>query len=81
MDDVVHMQTEMQASIDSQTSMMQDLIGHFGINFDCKIGGGAGSPGVSPHLSCFVPSFSSYLVTCLAYITTIVMTANKYCFT
>jgi hypothetical protein len=34
MDDVVHMQTEMQASIDSHTSMMQDLIGHFGINFD-----------------------------------------------
>jgi hypothetical protein len=27
-----HVQMEMQASIDSQTSMMYDLIGHFGIN-------------------------------------------------
>jgi hypothetical protein len=32
MDDFVHVQTEMQASIDSQTSMMHDLFGHFGIN-------------------------------------------------
>jgi hypothetical protein len=29
-----HMQTEMQASIDSQTSMMHDLFGHFRINLD-----------------------------------------------
>jgi hypothetical protein len=34
MDDFAHMQTEMQASIDSQTSMMHDLFGHFGINPD-----------------------------------------------
>jgi hypothetical protein len=34
MDDFTHMQTEMQASIDSQTSMMHDLFGHFGINRD-----------------------------------------------
>jgi hypothetical protein len=34
MDDFVTMQTEMQASIDSQTSMMHNLFGHFGINPD-----------------------------------------------
>jgi hypothetical protein len=34
MDDFAHVQTEMQASIDSQTSMMHDLFGHFGINTD-----------------------------------------------
>jgi hypothetical protein len=34
MDDFAHKQTEMQASINSQTSMMHDLFGHFGINFD-----------------------------------------------
>jgi hypothetical protein len=34
MDDFAHVQTEMQASIDSQTSMMHDLFGHFGINPD-----------------------------------------------
>jgi hypothetical protein len=39
---------------------------------------GVGSPGMSPHLSHFVPSFSSYLVTCHARrITTIVMTTSK----
>jgi hypothetical protein len=32
MDDFTHMQMEMQASIKSQTSMMHDLFGHFGIN-------------------------------------------------
>jgi hypothetical protein len=32
MDDFAHVQMEMQASIDSQTSMMHDLFGHFGIN-------------------------------------------------
>jgi hypothetical protein len=32
MDDFAHVQTEMQASIDSQISMMHDLSGHFGIN-------------------------------------------------
>jgi hypothetical protein len=32
MDDFAHMQTEMQASIDSQASMMHDLFGHIGIN-------------------------------------------------
>jgi hypothetical protein len=72
MDDFAHMQTEMQASIDSQASMMHDLFGHFRINPDAKIlqryklGGGGGCLGMSPHSSCFVPSFSSYLVTCLA---------------
>jgi hypothetical protein len=34
MDDFAHMQMEMQASIDSQTSTMHDLFGHFGINPD-----------------------------------------------
>jgi hypothetical protein len=34
MDDFAHVQTEMQASIDSQNYMMHDLFGHFGINPD-----------------------------------------------
>jgi hypothetical protein len=34
MDDFAHMQMEMQASIDSQASMMHDLFGHFRINPD-----------------------------------------------
>jgi hypothetical protein len=34
MDDFAHVQIEMQAFIDSQTSMMHDLFGHFGINPD-----------------------------------------------
>jgi hypothetical protein len=34
MDDFAHMQMEVQASIDSQTSMIHDLFGHFGINLD-----------------------------------------------
>jgi hypothetical protein len=33
-DDFAQVQTEMQASIDSQTSMMHTLFGHFGINPD-----------------------------------------------
>jgi hypothetical protein len=32
MDDFAHVQTEMQASINSQTRMMHDLFGHFGSN-------------------------------------------------
>jgi hypothetical protein len=34
MDDFAHVQTEMQTSIDSQTSMMHELFGDFGINPD-----------------------------------------------
>jgi hypothetical protein len=34
MDHFAHVQTDMQASIDSQTSVMHDLFGHFGINPD-----------------------------------------------
>jgi hypothetical protein len=34
MDDIAIVQTEMQASIDSHTSMMYDLFGHFEINPD-----------------------------------------------
>jgi hypothetical protein len=34
MDDFAHVHTEMQSSIDSQTSMIHDLFGHFGINRD-----------------------------------------------
>jgi hypothetical protein len=34
MDDFEHVQTEMEATIDSQTSMMHDLFGHFRINPD-----------------------------------------------
>jgi hypothetical protein len=32
MDDFAHVQTDMQVSIDSQTSMMHDLFSHLGIN-------------------------------------------------
>jgi hypothetical protein len=73
MDDFATVQTEMQASIDSQTNKMHDLFGQDGINPDGQIlqrfnlGGGAGCPGMSHHLSHFVPSFSSYLITCLAH--------------
>jgi hypothetical protein len=65
MDDFATVQTEMQASIDSQTSMMHDLFGHFGINPDA--GGGSGCSCMSPHLSHFVPNFSNYLIICLAH--------------
>jgi hypothetical protein len=34
MSDFAHIQMEMQAFIDSQTSMMHDLISHFGTNSD-----------------------------------------------
>jgi hypothetical protein len=34
MDDFAAMQTKMEVSIDSQTSMMHDLFGHFEINAD-----------------------------------------------
>jgi hypothetical protein len=34
MDDFAHGQIEMQASIDSQTSIMHNLLNHFGINPD-----------------------------------------------
>jgi hypothetical protein len=34
MDDFAHVQSEMQASINSQISMMDDLFDHFGINSD-----------------------------------------------
>jgi hypothetical protein len=34
MDDFAHVQTEMQASIDSQSSTMHDLFGHFEIDAD-----------------------------------------------
>jgi hypothetical protein len=34
MDDSAHMQMEMHASIDSQTSMMHDIFDHFRINHD-----------------------------------------------
>jgi hypothetical protein len=34
MEDFAHVQMEMQASIDSKTSMMHDLYGHFAINPD-----------------------------------------------
>jgi hypothetical protein len=72
MDDFAHVQTEMQASIDSQISVMHNLLQRF------KLRGGAGCLGLSSHLCHFVPSFSSYLITCLAHrITTIVMTVSK----
>jgi hypothetical protein len=87
MDGFAHVQMKMQASIDSQTSMMHDLFTHFGIKPDAKIlqrfklGGGVRCPGMSPYLSRLILSFSSYLVTCVAHrITTVVMTASKYCF-
>jgi hypothetical protein len=37
MDDFATMQTEMEASIDSHSSMMHDLFGHFGNNPDAQI--------------------------------------------
>jgi hypothetical protein len=87
MDDFAHAQTEMQPSIDSQTSMMHDIFGHFGINPDAyilqrfKLGGGVRCPSMSPYLRRFVPSFSSYLVTCLVSCTAaIIMSANMDCF-
>jgi hypothetical protein len=64
-DDFAHVQTDMQASIDSQINMMHVLFGHFGINPDAW--GGVGCPGMSQHLSHFIPNFSSYLVTYLAH--------------
>jgi hypothetical protein len=73
MDDFAIMQTEMQASINSQTSMMYDLFDHFKINPRFKLGGDAGCPGMSPRLSHFVPRFSSYLITCLVGCTTAVV--------
>jgi hypothetical protein len=54
MDDFAHVQTEMQSSIGSQTSMMHDLFGHFRIIPDAyilqrfKLGGGVGCLGMSP---------------------------------
>jgi hypothetical protein len=36
MNDFAHVQMEMQASIDSQTSMMHDLFGHFGVTLMLK---------------------------------------------
>jgi hypothetical protein len=72
MDDFAHVQTEMQASIESQISMTHDLFGHFGFNPDAQIlqrfnlGGGAGCPSLSLRFPHFVPTISSYLITCLA---------------
>jgi hypothetical protein len=46
-----------------------------------KLGGGAGCPGMSPYLSHFIPSFSSYLVTCLASCTAaVIMSTSMDCF-
>jgi hypothetical protein len=87
MDDFAHMQTEMEASIDSHNNMMHDLFGHFRINPNTyilqkfKLGGGAGCLGMSPCLSCFILSFPSYVVTCLVSSTNIViMSTSMDCF-
>jgi hypothetical protein len=87
MDDFETVQMEMQASIDSQTSMMHNLFSHFGINPDAqisqrfKLGGDADCPGMSPRLIRFIPSFSSYLVTCIiGCTTTIVLIDRTSCF-
>jgi hypothetical protein len=83
MDDFTTVQIEMQASIDSQTSMMHDLFDHFWINPDerFKLGGDAGCPSMSPRLSCSIPSFSSYFVTCLiGCTTTVFLIARIGCF-
>jgi hypothetical protein len=87
MDDFATVQIEIQASIDSQTSMMHDLFGHFRINPDAsilqrfKLGGDAGCPRINPHLSHSIPCFSSYLITCLIGCTTvIVFIARMYFF-
>jgi hypothetical protein len=87
MDDFTTVQMEMQASIDSQTIMIHDLFGHFGINPNAwilqrfKFGADAGCPGMNTHLSHSIPCFSSYLVTCLIGCTTaIVLVARMDCF-
>jgi hypothetical protein len=87
MDDFEHVQTEIQASIDSQTSIMYDCFGHFKINLDALLlqrfmfRGGDGCPGMSPCFSHFVLSFSSYLVTCLVTCTVVViMSTSMDCF-
>jgi hypothetical protein len=87
MDDIVHVQIEMQASINSQTSMMDHLFSHFRINPDAlilqrfKLGGGAGCPGMSPCLSHFIPSFRHYLLNSLISCTaTVIMSTSMDCF-
>jgi hypothetical protein len=88
MDNFAHVQTEMQNSINSQTSMMHGLFGHFRINPNAyilqrfKLGGGVGCPGMSHQLSHSFPAFPvmSSLALPVDRITTVVMTASKYCF-
>jgi hypothetical protein len=82
MNDFPHAQTEMQASIDSQTSMMQTSSVTSGLTLMLKsLGGGARCLGMSPCLSHFVPYFSSYLVTCLvSYTAVVIMSACMGCF-
>jgi hypothetical protein len=50
----------------------------------CKylsLGGGAGCPGTNPCYSCFVPCFSSYLITCLVtYTAAVIMSTSMDCF-
>jgi hypothetical protein len=74
MDDFAHVQTEMQASIDSHTSMMLKYCKDLSL-------GGVGCPGMSPCLSHFIPSFSSYLVTCFVSCTAaVIMSTSMDCF-
>jgi hypothetical protein len=87
MDDFATVQMEMQASIDSQTSMMHNLFSYFWINPDAlilqrfKLGEDVGCLGMSHCLSHSIPSFSSYLVTCLVGCTTVVvLIARMDCF-
>jgi hypothetical protein len=69
MDESEHVQTEIHASIDSQTGMLHSLFDHFLIDPDAlilqrlKLGGGEGRLGMG-NLSRprFIPSFFSYLM-------------------
>jgi hypothetical protein len=72
MDDFAHMQMEMQAFIDTQTSMMHDLFGPLGLTLTLKSFkdlslGEVLVPSMSPRLSHFIPIFSNYLITCPAH--------------
>jgi hypothetical protein len=86
MDDFAHVQTEMQASIDSQTSMMQTSWVTLGSSLmlksfkDLSLGEVLGAQVCACLVS--LPAFPviSSLVLLIGRITTVVMTANKYCF-
>jgi hypothetical protein len=62
MDDFAHIQTGMQASIDSQTGMMHDLFGHIGINPDAIDLSMGEAPDAQVRVHTYLVSFSAFLV-------------------